>query len=519
MGFKMEVKSASATYTETHIESDYTYSNTVVKRLPNGSFSCEDVSSSMKIRLERNPGKTGVMIIGLGGNNGTTLTAGIIANRQNLSWRADRRGKHTANWYGSMMEVGTMKLGSDSATGEDIYVPLKSCVPLLAANDVVIGGWDLHHSNLADSMEEACVVSVDLQRQIRSEMEKMTPLKGVFQDGWIAGNQASRANWRKEGSLSKQLQEVRDDIRNFKVQNGLDKVIVFWSGNTEKFSKHEEGVHDSAQGLLEAIDRDHPEIAPSLIYCIASILEKCTFINGSPQNTFCEGALKLAENTGAFLAGNDLKTGQTKIKSVLADWLVSSGLKIQSIASYNHLGNNDGLNLNEDAQFRSKEISKSDVVTDAIRSNDLLYAKDENPDRLVVIKYMPFVGDSKRAMDEYVSELFLGGENTISIHNTCEDSLLAAPLMMDLIILAEFCERISYKTNNHEQYEKMYPILSLLSIFLKAPAAMQNAAVINAFQSQRAALTNFFRAVVGLKPDSHMRLQERYEIPSMSSHL
>merc|ERR1712146_130557 len=135
----------------------------------------------------------------------------------------------------------------------------------------------------------------------------------------------------------------------------------------------------------------------------------------------------------------------------------SSGLKPRSIVSYNHLGNNDGRNLSAPKQFRSKEISKSNVVDDMVESNEILYEKGEHPDHCVVIKYVPFVGDSKRAMDEYTSELFMGGLNTLILHNTCEDSLLAAPVMLDLVMI-ELMERIKYKTEGMDEFAKFHPV-------------------------------------------------------------
>merc|ERR1712050_737680 len=179
--------------------------------------------------------------------------------------------------------------------------------------------------------------------------------------------------------------------------------------------------------------------------CVASILEGCAYINGSPQNTFVPGVIELAEQNGVFIGGDDFKSGQTKMKSVLVDFLVSAGIKPVSIVSYNHLGNNDGYNLSAPSQFRSKEISKSNVVDDMVASNNVLFDQAENPDHCVVIKYIPYVGDSKRAMDEYTSEIFMGGTNTIVMHNTCEDSLLAAPLILDLVLLAEVTGRISLR--------------------------------------------------------------------------
>lgn len=196
---------------------------------------------------------------------------------------------------------------------------------------------------------------------------------------------------------------------------------------------------------MKAVKENHSEIAPSTIFALACIAEKTPFINGSPQNTFVPGAVEYAEQNKVFIAGDDFKSGQTKLKSVLVDFLVNAGIKPVAITSYNHLGNNDGKNLSAPAQFRSKEISKSNVVDDMVDANHILYGADEHPDHIVVIKYCPAVGDSKRAMDEYVSEIFMGGKSTISIYNVCEDSLLATPLILDLVILCELFTRITYR--------------------------------------------------------------------------
>lgn len=145
------------------------------------------------------------------------------------------------------------------------------------------------------------------------------------------------------------------------------------------------------------------------------------------------------------MAGDDLKTGQTKLKSVLMDYLVGAGLKPESVVSYNHLGNNDGKNLSAPQTFRSKEISKRGVIDDMVVSNKELFSSGvgpSKPDHLVVIKYVPYVGDSKRAMDEYTSAISMGGVNTLVIHNTCEDSLLAAPIMLDLVVFMELFQRM-----------------------------------------------------------------------------
>lgn len=203
-------------------------------------------------------------------------------------------------------------------------------------------------------------------------------------------------------------------LSDFKAANNLDKVIVQWTANTERFADLIDGVNDTADNLLKAIEAGHEEVSPSTVFAVACILENAPFINGSPQNTFVPGCIELAEKHNAFIGGDDFKSGQTKMKSALVDFMISAGIKLTSIASYNHLGNNDGMNLSSHKQFRSKEISKSNVVDDMVAANTVLYGKDEHPDHVVVIKYIPAVGDSKRAMDEYSAEIFLGGHQTIS---------------------------------------------------------------------------------------------------------
>jgi myo-inositol-1-phosphate synthase len=201
------------------------------------------------------------------------------------------------------------------------------------------------------------------------------------------------------------------------------------------------------------------------------------------------------------------------MKSVLVDFFVSAGIKPEAIVSYNHLGNNDGKNLSAPKQFRSKEISKSNVVDDMVASNHLLYEPGEYPDHVVVIKYVPYVKDSKRAMDEYTSSIFLNGKNTIVMHNTCEDSLLAAPLMIDLIVLTELMTRVSYKTVETKEYVKFDSVLSILSYLLKAPLVKAGTPVVNALFKQHRAITNILCAFIGLPPDGDMLLEHRTHLP------
>ena len=284
---------------------------------------------------------------------------------------------------------------------------------------------------------------------------------------------------------------------------------MLWTANTERFADIVAGVNDTADNLLQSIKTGHEEISPSTVFSVACILENTPFINGSPQNTFVPGAIELAERHNAFIGGDDFKSGQTKMKSALVDFLINAGIKLTSIASYNHLGNNDGKNLSSQKQFRSKEISKSNVVDDMVAANTVLYKKGEHPDHTVVIKYMPAVGDNKRALDEYYAEIFMGGHQTISIFNVCEDSLLASPLIIDLVVLAEMMTRIKWRVSGTDEYKGFHSVLSILSYMLKAPMTPPGTPVVNSLTKQRNALTNIFRACVGLQPESDMTLEHK----------
>jgi len=453
--------------------------------------------------------KVGMMLVGLGGNNGTTVTGAILANKLGLTWNT-KEGAQPSNYFGSLTQASTIRLGS-SADG-DVWVPFNSLLPMVHPNDLVIDGWDISGMNLGDAMKRAAVFDYDLQRQLYPHLVEIKPRASLYYPDFIAANQSDRADNVLQGSKWEHLEQIRADIRDFKAKKQLDKVIVLWTANTERFSELVEGINDTAENLMAAIKRDESEVAPSTIFAIASILEGCSYINGSPQNTFVPGVVELAEKHRVFIGGDDFKSGQTKMKSVLVDFLVSSGIKPLSIVSYNHLGNNDGKNLSAPKQFRSKEISKSNVVDDMVASNSILYKPGEHPDHVVVIKYVPTVGDSKRAMDEYVSEIFMGGRNTIVIHNTCEDSLLASPLIIDLVLLTELSERIQFKSSTMENFEKFHSVLSLLSFLLKAPMVPAGTPLVNALFRQRACIENIFRACVGLEPENNMLLEHKHPV-------
>ncbi|CAD1476609.1 unnamed protein product [Heterotrigona itama] len=493
MALKIRVDSPNVKYTEDYIEARYEYQTTSVTEGNSVNYTVTPVTTNLLIRTQLKVPKLGLMLVGWGGNNGTTITAALIANKLK---------------YGSLIQASTVRLGKGKK--EDVYVPMSWMLPMVNPDDIEVDGWDISNMNLADAMQRAKVLDINLQKQLVPHLMHMKPRKSIYYSDFIAANQEKRANNIIPGTKFEQLEQIRKDIAEFKATKNLDQVIILWTANTERFSEIIPGVNDTAENLLNAIKESHSEISPSTVFAVAAALEGCTYINGSPQNTFVPGAIELAEKHKTFIGGDDFKSGQTKLKSVLVDFLVSAGIKPVSIVSYNHLGNNDGYNLSAPQQFRSKEISKSNVVDDMVQSNKILYQPGEKPDHCVVIKYVPYVGDSKRAMDEYTSEILLGGHNTIVIHNTCEDSLLASPIILDLVLLAEICSRITFKlAYTKDEFTEFHSVLSILSYLCKAPLVPRGTPVVNALFRQRAAIENILRACLALPPENNMLLEHK----------
>jgi myo-inositol-1-phosphate synthase len=519
------VSNPAVQHSATTLSSTFDYNTTRVVVSANGEVTAIPEKTTFTATTQLIVPRTGVLIVGIGGNNGSTFTAGLLAHRLSLSWKT-REGLMDAAIIGSLTQSSTIRLGHND-DGSEVYVPFSSLLPMLSPKDLVIGGWDISSKPLKEAVERAAVIDISLQRELLPHMLQFypnKPLPSIYYPSFIAANQASRAdNLLFDGGGTKQehVDSIRSQIKTFKASHNLSNIIVLWSATTERFSEVRVGLNDSSDSLLKSIARNEAEVSPSTIFAVASILEGCSYINGSPQNTFVPGVIELAEAAlpRVFLAGDDFKTGQTKIKSVLVDYLVNAGIKPLSVVSYNHLGNTDGENLSAPAQFRSKEISKASVIDDAVASNGLLYKAGEKPDHVVVIKYVPAVGDSKRALDEYYSRIFLGGTNTLVLHNTCEDSLLAVPVMLDLILCCELLMRIEVRISTTDSTSgELDTICSLLSYWLKAPHVSKGAPIVNALHRQREALVNFVRLSSGLPLDTSVdiNLRLRATTPSIS---
>lgn len=484
----------------------YSYTTSEVTRTSDNKLKITPKTTNYEFKVDLKVPKLGFMMVGIGGNNGTTVLGGLLANKHKIKWNT-KKGEMTANLFGSVTQSTTTKIGV--CGNEEIYLPIKDIIPLLDLSEVEVSGWDISKTNMAEAMARAEVFDYDLQQKLIPYMKDIIPLPGIYYPEFIASNQSDRSdNILSSENKAEHLEIVRKNIRDFKSKFNLDKVIILWTANTEKMCQLSEGVHDTAENILNAIKNNHSEISPSTIYATASILEKCSFINGSPQNTIVSGLIELASKNDVFVVGNDFKSGQTKFKTMFTEFLVNAGIKPKSIVSYNHLGNNDGKNLSSESQFKSKEISKSNCVEDILYSNNVLFTQREKIDHCVVIKYVPTSGDSKKAIDEYVSEIFMGGEHTFVSYNVCEDSLLAAPLILDLITLTELFERVQVKKENDE-FKKFDTVLDLLGYFLKSPLTKADLPVVNSLVRQRNAIENLLKVFAGIPLDNSLLFERR----------
>ena len=486
------------------MENSYSYKYSEI----NSDFIINTVERKIKILTAKcTCDKIGVMIIGIAGNNGSTLTAGILGYQKKLNWE-DKNGIHEIDFLGSLYQYGSTNVAFYK-DGKPYSKLLRNIMNMKKIDDLIIGGWDIISSNLYQSCKNNKILDIDLLKKLKKDLENIQPLPGVFYKDFIASNQTSKVNNTKINKNNKwnDVLSVINDIENFKKQNNLKNIIVIWSGSTEKMNCCDK--FEKYEDLISTIKNDIDNIIPpSIIYAVGAIMTKSIFVNTSPQNTIVSSLHDFAKEYKTFIVGNDLKTGQTKLKSVLSDYLASSGIKPLSIVSYNHLGNNDGLNLKESNQFRSKEITKRGVIDDIIDENKELF-KDEKPDHEIVIKYVQAVGDSKRAIDEYYSELFLKGKNILSIYNLCEDTLLAVPILLDIIMFTELFSRITFELENKE-IVSFSTNLSLLSFFFKSPETGKNKEYIyNAFFKQRYALDNFIKICSGIPVNDFINLQYR----------
>ena len=368
-------------------------------------------------------GKLGIMIPGMGAV-ATTFVAGVEAVRKGL-----------AKPIGSLTQMGTIRLGkrTDSRSPK-----IKEFVPLAPLNDLVFTGWDIFEDDMYSAAYKAGVLDKELLGQIKPFLSSIKPQKAVFDHNYV--KKIDGPNVKKGKTKMDLAEQVRDDIRNFGKTSGASRFVTIWCGSTETFIKPS-AAHQSVKAFEKAMQQNDENIAPSMIYAYASLMEGVPFANGAPNLTVDLPVMhELSRRNEAPICGKDFKTGQTLMKTILAPGFKARLLGLDGWFSTNILGNRDGEVLDDPGSFKTKEESKLSVL-EHILQPDLypdLYGKFTHKVR---INYYPPRGDNKEGWDNIDIFGWLGYPMQIKVDFLCRDSILAAPIVLDLVLFLDLAQR------------------------------------------------------------------------------
>jgi myo-inositol-1-phosphate synthase len=368
-------------------------------------------------------GKLGVLLPGLGAV-ATTLIAGVHLVNKGL-----------AQPFGALTQMQKVQ-GGHHADGR--FVPLNRLLPLTDLTDLVFGGWDIFPADTYQSAAAAGVLPRDMLAAVREELEAIRPWPGAFEPAYV---RKLRGRHIKRAPTKMHLAEaVMHDIEGFRADHRLRRAVMIWCGSTEIY--HEPGpVHETLGAFERGLKENAPEISPSMIYAYAALASGIPFANGAPNLTVdIPALLEFAAKQRLPVAGKDFKTGQTFLKTVIAPGLRARMLGLHGWFSTNILGNRDGEVLDDPASFRTKEVSKSQVL-DAVLQPELYPALYASYVHKVRIEYYPPRGDAKEGWDNVDIFGWLGQPMQIKINFLCRDSILAAPLALDLILLLDLAKR------------------------------------------------------------------------------
>ena len=422
----------------------------------------------MKPHIQKSEGRLGVLIPGLGAV-ATTLIAGVEAVRKGMGAP-----------IGSLTQMGTIKLEKKL---EPTAVKIKDLVPLADLDNLIFGGWDVYDDNVYSAAVKAKVLEQGLLERIRPELERIKPMKAVFDKNFVKnldGNHIKENLTRYE-----MAQEVQNDILRFQKENRCDRLVMIWCGSTEKYIESCE-VFESLKKFEQGLQNNDLRIPPSMIYAYAALKLGIPFSNGAPNLT-CDvpALLELAAHTETPISGKDFKTGQTLMKTIVAPGLQVRALGIKGWFSSNILGNRDGMVLDDPDNFRTKEVSKLGVLENILQP-------DENPDlygdtyHKVRINYYPPLGDNKESWDNIDIFGWLGYSMQIKINFLCRDSILAAPLVLDLILFMDLAKRAN-----------MSGVQEWLSFYFKSPQTAYDLSPEHDIFKQLAMLHNNLRQLAG----------------------
>jgi myo-inositol-1-phosphate synthase len=365
-------------------------------------------------------GRLGILTPGMGAV-ATTLYAGVLAARQGLT-----------SPIGSLSQMGTM----NDATGNERKI--NELVSIATLDDIVFGGWDPISPNALEAAQTAGVLKSEDLAPLSRELEGIVAMDAVFDKRWVSRLEGTRV---KHGENKYELaMQIIDDIERFKVEHNLDRVVMVWCGSTEAYQEPT-AVHDSVVAFEEGLKNNDPNIAPSQLYAYAALVSGVPFANGAPNLTVdLPCMIELSQERGVPICGKDFKTGQTLMKTILAPGLKVRSLGLRGWYSTNILGNRDGEVLDAPENFKTKEVSKLGVLDSILRPdvNPELYG---NIDHVVRINYYPPAGDNKEGWDNIDIFGWMGYPMQIKVNFLCRDSILAAPLVLDLALFMDLAQR------------------------------------------------------------------------------
>ncbi|MEO7658205.1 MAG: inositol-3-phosphate synthase [Pyrinomonadaceae bacterium] len=395
---------------------------------------------SKGVEIDPAEGKLGILLVGLGAVS-TTLVAGVEAVKRGIS-----------DPVGSLTQMGTIRLGKRT---DDRTPKIKDFVPLASLDDIVFGAWDIFHDSAYDAAMNAGVLDKDLLNQLSEPLASLKPMSAVFEQNYV--KRITGENVKTGKNKMDLAEQLIEDIATFKAENNCSRLVMVWCASTEIYIE-ESAIHKSLESLEKAMYDSDPFIAPSMIYAYAALKSGVPFANGAPNLTVDIPALtELAEKTKMPICGKDFKTGQTLMKTILAPGLKSRMLGLDGWYSTNILGNRDGEVLDDPENFKSKEVSKLSVL-------EHIFQPEVYPDlygdfsHVVRINYYPPRGDNKEGWDNIDIFGWLGYKMQIKIDFLCRDSILAAPLALDLALFMDLAQRANMKG-----------IQEWLSFYFKAP--------------------------------------------------
>jgi myo-inositol-1-phosphate synthase len=418
------------------------------------------------------------LLVGLGAVSTTTI-AGVAAIRKGLALP-----------IGSLTQMGTIRLGKRS---EGRFPPIKEFVPLASIDDLVFAGWDIFEEDCYAAARTAGVLEPSLLEQIRSDLEAIKPMPAVFDQRYV--KRLSGPNVKKGRNKKDLAEQLIADIRNFKVAHDLDRMVMVWCGSTEVFMT-EGPVHQSLAAFEQGLEASDDAIPSSMVYAYAALKEGIPFANAAPNLTADVPAMiELAAQTKTPLAGNDMKTGQTLIKTIIAPGLKARLLGVRGWYSTNILGNRDGEVLDDPESFKTKEESKKSAL-DYIFQPQLYPDLYKDLSHVVRINYYPPRGDNKEGWDNIDLVGWLGYPMQLKINFLCRDSILAAPIVLDSALFLDLAKRAG-----------LSGIQEWLSFYFKAPMHAPEVYPEHDLFIQLMKLKNTLRYMMGEELITHLGLE------------